>query len=403
VRVLLTTVAPPYPPINGQRLRTWAIMRALIQAGHELELVTFCAGEEEAGRCRPMLEQVCRKVILVPEPRRRSGVGRYAALLGAMFSRRPQGVLRFRSEAYREAVRQALTCAPDLLIGDDIYVIGNLPELPCRMVLNKDDFQHVILGRYARRVKHPLKAAYGALEAAKLRRWERLTCEKAGEVMVCSGRDAAILRELCPGVRGTVVPNVIDVNAYRPQAGDDGKTLIYAGSLDWYPNLDAVTFFSRQILPRIRARMPEARFVITGRCTSPRLRSDLEEAGATVAGFVDDVQAFVGAAAISVVPLRIGSGTRLKILEAGALERAVVSTTIGAEGLDLADGKEIILADEPEAFSEAAVSLLQDPQRRARMGRDLRRKVAQQYSLEALSGSLAEAVKERPAVFEAAR
>jgi glycosyltransferase involved in cell wall biosynthesis len=155
--------------------------------------------------------------------------------------------------------------------------------------------------------------------------------------------------------------------------------------MDWYPNRDAVEFFVSAILPRLRAAVPEARFVVGGRNPSDEFRRRFAATpGIEFTGTVPDMRAEIAKAAVCVVPLRIGSGTRLKILEAAAMAKPVVSTRVGAEGLDFVDGKEIVLADEPKAFAGAVADLLRDASRRRELGQAARRRVEKCYSFPVL-------------------
>jgi glycosyltransferase involved in cell wall biosynthesis len=190
----------------------------------------------------------------------------------------------------------------------------------------------------------------------------------------------------------TVVPNVVDVHSYKVADTDDGAGVLFIGGMDWFPNRDAVEFFEEAVLPELRARLPVARFMVVGRPPPDRLRRRMEASGVEFLGRVDDIRPVVSAAAVSVVPLRIGSGTRMKILEAAALGKAIVSTRLGAEGLNFADGSEIALADEPGAMAAAVADLLKRPAARTAMGAAARVRVEEEYSFEALRRCLREAL-----------
>src|SRR5690606_19941403 len=162
----------------------------------------------------------------------------------------------------------------------------------------------------------------------------------------------------------------VDIHYFRPRPDVPVQpdTLVFTGSMDWHPNEDAMLYFIDEILPRIRRVIPTATLAIVGRNPSVRLRSVAEAAGVTVTGTVADIRSWVAEAAVYIGPLPIGGGTRLKIYEALAMGKAVVSTTIGAEGLPLREGQEILRADEPEAFAAQTVRLLRDAQECHRLG-----------------------------------
>ena len=204
-----------------------------------------------------------------------------------------------------------------------------------------------------------------------------------------------------------IVPNVVDVDRYTPVEDNNTPTILFQGAMDWFPNRDAVDFFVTRMLPVLKQMVPHIRFVVAGR--NPPL--NFVSKFASVAGIeftqnVPDMRLEIARATVCVVPLRIGSGTRLKILEAAAMAKSVVSTRIGAEGLDFADGQEIVLADKPEVFAHVIAELLADPVRRRAMGLAARRRVEIQYGMPtlryALRTALAQLVAERSNVIPTA-
>jgi glycosyltransferase involved in cell wall biosynthesis len=161
--------------------------------------------------------------------------------------------------------------------------------------------------------------------------------------------------------------------------------------MDWYPNQDAVEYFASEILPLVRQQVPRVRFVVAGRNPPRHFTAKFAGVpGMEFTGTVPDMRPYISAATVVVVPLRVGGGTRIKILEASAAAKAVVASRVGAEGLDLAEGREIILADDPKEFGGAIVELLRDPQRRRRLGRAAREKIVERYSQAGVGRSLDE-------------
>ena len=395
LRILFLGLNVPFPPTNGHQLRNWSLLKALAREGHAVVLVSF-AEAPPATEHVAALRAICADVEVVPAPS--NGHSRQAwARLSALASPMPYGAWRLRSRAMQEAVARRLAGeAPDAVICDDIYMVHNLPAGVGRPVLlNKHDITHVIVRRYLERQRNPLVRAYGSLEYRKLRRWELEAGRRLAGVLACSEHDRRILQAHCPGLRVAVAPNVIDTADYPPcPVGEDGR-VVYVGAMDWYPNQDAVEFFLTDILPRLRRRAAEVRFVVAGRNPSEAFRRGFRRLGdVDFTGSVPDIRREIARAAVCVVPLRIGSGTRLKILEAGAMEKPVVSTTLGAEGLEFAPGREIVLADEPEPFAEEVAGLLRDPGRRRALGAAARRRVEARYSLPVLQAAVARALDE---------
>jgi polysaccharide biosynthesis protein PslH len=364
------------------------LLRALAAEGHNVSLVAF-AEPAELGRKHQQLAEICREIELVPLPTPvGSSAQAYRDRLRVLVSPLPYGVHRFRSVPMERAVQTALRRGTDCLLCDDIYNLKNVGDpgtLP--LVLNKHDVTHVILRRFLRYEGNPLKRAYGWAEYAKLRRWEAHACASVRGLLACSAEDRRVLQALVPAARVGIAPNVIDVDTYEagPETEPASDTVLYVGSMDWYPNLDAVEFFVGQILPALRQRVPNVCFRVAGRSPAEAVRRRLAAVpGVEFTGTVPDMRVEIARANVCVVPLRIGSGTRLKILEAGAMKRAVVSTRIGAEGLDFVDQEDIVLADEPQAFAEVTARLLGDPARRRKLGAAARVRVEREFSIGAL-------------------
>jgi glycosyltransferase involved in cell wall biosynthesis len=185
------------------------------------------------------------------------------------------------------------------------------------------------------------------------------------------------------------VPTGVDTDYFRPSGTPARATeLVFTGSMDWLPNQDAMRYFCRHVLPLVRANEPGARLTIVGRSPTPAVLSLAKEAGVRVTGRVDDVRPYMDDAAVYIVPLRIGGGTRLKIFEAMAMGKAVVSTTVGAEGLPVADGEHLLIADEPQSFADAVVRVIRDRGQRERLGSAARALVLERYDWSAVAGAL---------------
>lgn len=390
-RVLALSNCYPFPPTNGIALRVCAILQGLAASGHEIDLLCF-GDTAAAGQDQSKALEICKAVQIIPNPS--AGFSKPAALLrrvAAVPFTRPYGVARSRSKRMvREILDRLRRQACDVVLCEETDLLVNVPDhLPVPLIVDHHNAEHVLLERYLAQETNPFRRAYAWMEARKVRKWERQATLRADVAMVCSDVDRATYRALCPSAAVIVAPNVIDAAAYAPAASEEPETILYAGGMDWYPNRDAVEFFALSILPRILRRVPGARFVVAGRNPAPEFRRRFGEIPSIeFTGAVPDMRPQIARAAVCVVPLRIGSGTRLKILEAAAMAKPVVSTSLGAEGLDFADGSEILLADEPESFAGAVVELLNDAKRRRSLGAAARRRVEHSYSLAVLQGSL---------------
>jgi len=385
MKILFAMIAPPCAPMHGQRLRNRALLQALQAEGHDVTLLTFDDGNAAADTELPGLYGgFCS--VTPPAPARQGWIDRMSRLL-TLPTPLPHGAVKYRSRPMASAISWYLAAGGyDLVICDDIYLIRNFPRrLPVPLVLNKHDFVHVILRRYLAWERNPALSAYGWIEYTKLRRFEARACAMADHVIACSALDAEIAAVLAPGISVSVVPNSIDVDSYVPQGPGDKATLLFTGSLEWHPNRDAMQYFLAEILPRIRAKIPRIKLRVTGNRPSARFIERFDpERKVEFTGWLPDIRPEIARSTIGIVPLRIGSGTRLKIMEAAAMARTVVSTSIGAEGLAFSDGREILLADEPQAFADAVVSLLADQGRREALGAAARRRVEANYGIGAL-------------------
>jgi glycosyltransferase involved in cell wall biosynthesis len=219
------------------------------------------------------------------------------------------------------------------------------------------------------------------IESAKMRRYESDVCRRAHLTLAVSETDRAELQQNAPGAKTATIPTGVDTTYFAANgAASADRSLVFTGSLDWFPNEDAILYFLNEMFPAIRAAEPNVTCTFVGRNPTERLKAAADAAGVTLTGTVDDVRPYVRKSAVFIVPLRIGSGTRLKIFEALAMGKAVVSTTVGAEGLGLEDNKHFLQADSPNDFVHAVVSLMRDPARRELLGRTARKLVETHYS-----------------------
>lgn len=391
MHLLFVATSLPLPANNGQTIRNFSIIRGLKSIGHDVSFVCFAnAGSSERVRT---LSQYCGSVdVLEQEVATLAISSGHLRRLASLLALKSFSVDRFRSKPMRALIQKKLRDQQyDLLICDGIYALTNVPETKVPIILNCHNIEHVILKRYADLEPNPLKKYYALIESSFIRAAERRSFQHASSAMVCSSIDLELLRELRSDLPAVVVPNVVDTEHISPvnMPRADSNSILFQGGMDWYPNRDAVDFFVHKILPRVRLKCPGARLVVAGRNPSAefleRFKADsLIEFTGTFA----DILTYLSAAQVVVVPLRMGGGTRIKILEACAAGKAVVSTSIGAEGLNLAPDKEIVLADDAEQFAAAVIGILQDPLRAEALGKSARAAVVDRYGMPALQNGL---------------
>jgi glycosyltransferase involved in cell wall biosynthesis len=247
--------------------------------------------------------------------------------------------------------------------------------------------ESIIWKRHAEHARTLFLKMYFQSQYERMLRYEERVCQAVKRIVAVSDGDARAMQSLY-GVRGVAaVPTGVDLDyfAARPKITHPAG-LVFLGSMDWRPNIDAIRWFASDILPLIRRRLPECSLTIVGRRpTTEVLRLAVADARIHVTGTVPDVRPYLWESAVSIVPLRIGGGTRLKIYESMAAKIPVVSTTIGAEGLDVRDGQNIALADSPEAFAERCVALLKDAEARRKQSQAAWEMVSACYSWEVVA------------------
>ena len=394
MRILFGSVLYPLPTTDGGKMRLWAILRALANLGHEVTLVSFSTPGEAVGT-EEQLQTVCKDSDIIPmQYTRMSEGGAYLSRLFSLFSAAPFILNRLHSPEMREALNRRLRQdGYDLLICD-VFAALNLPATSVPVAISGLNAEHLILLRYVNQERNPIKKFYAWLEAIKLRRFEIRMYSRADLAIACSKQDINIFRKFCPEVRFSVVPNVVDVRDYEvshveASHDEDPSAIIHVGGLDWLPNRDSLEYFVRDIFPLVQKECSSIRLIVAGRNPTPELRAQFSHMPSIeFTGTVPDLRPVIAEAAVSVIPLRIGSGTRMKILEGGAMGKAMVSTSVGAEGLDFVPGKEILIADTPQQFAASIVELLRDPVRRRRLGEAARQRVGADYDLRTLESSI---------------
>lgn len=383
LHILWVKVGGLWPLNTGGRLRSFHIISELSRH-HAVTVLTTHEPEEDGEALAGQLPR-CARVTSVPHAlAKRGGIGFIWALLRSWLSPLPVSVYKCRNAALAAEVERASASGDfDLCVADFLYAVPNVElERSTPTVLFEHNVEYMIWQRTAENSKNPLRRALLELEWRKMRRYERRACSRADLTITVSEDDHMLLGKDLPESRMAAIPTGVDVEYF--DAGDHAleqpQEIVFTGSMDWHPNEDAMRYFIDDILPLIRREAPEVTLTIVGRNPSRKLCEAAEEAGVTVTGTVDDVRPYIRRGAVYVVPLRIGGGTRLKIFEALAMGKAVVSTTIGAEGLPLEEGVHILRADDPDTLAGNVLDLLRDRTRRQQLGQAGRRLMEQEYS-----------------------
>lgn len=375
----------PYPPHSGGTLRNFGMIKGLADAGYHITLMTFNeTGQDLTGT---PLDTLCDVVISVPAPARPTWTRLLELVQGHTDMAR-----RFWSQAFQAQLRDLLGSQHFDVIHMDIEMAGYLPLIQekggdARLVydaLNAEyELQSRIAGQDARTLSRLPVALYSWIQSRRLRQVEGKLCEAVDHVFACSGVDADLLRDLDHTTTVSVVPNAITVSNYNPadfQRLDlKHPSLVFTGKMDFRPNVDAAMWLANDILPRIREKVPGTHLYIVGQQPHARLDSLRDREDITITGAVDQIQPYVMSTDVYVAPLRMGSGTRFKLLEAMSMNAPVVSTSIGAEGLEVTSGHHLLLADTVVEFAQQVVRLLKDESLRGQMVKNGRVLVESNY------------------------
>jgi sugar transferase (PEP-CTERM/EpsH1 system associated) len=390
-KILILTPQFPYPPHQGTTLRNHNIIAGLAQR-HQVHLLAFGDPAESQGT---PLDDLCQSVQVLSPPQRSMS----QRLKGLLFSTLPDMAQRLPSPAFRAALADTLVREePDVVEVEGIelaqylfQVADSRREGVCPLLVYDDHNAEYILQQRAfetdlRQPRRWVAAAYSFVQWRRLRAYERRACLTADRVAAVSEADAEALRGLVPGLQPAIVPNGVDMDYYTvPIAALAGREtpgvqdLVFTAKMDFRPNVDAVLWFVRDVLPLIRRESPETRFWAVGKSPHPRLAPLAGDPGVVLTGWVEDVRPYIAGAGVCAIPLRIGGGTRLKVLEAMAMGKAIVSTSLGCEGFGLVPDQELVIADEPAEFAAAVLALLRNPERRERLGLAARRFADSRY------------------------
>ncbi len=374
-----------HPTNRGGQIRTLEMLRVLHRR-HEVHYLALDDGKfpEGAGRAG---EYSSAAYAVAHVPPAKTSPKFAAQLVKGLAAELPLAISRWGSERMRAKLAELnRTHRFDAKVCDFLFPAVNLEGLD-DVILFQHNVEATIWRRHAEHGQTALHRWYFSGQYERMRRFEERVCREARRVVAVSEADAKEIAEAY-GVKGVEwVPTGVDVDYFAGSQERAQETdLVFIGSMDWMPNIDAALWFAEEILPRIRARRPETSVAFVGRQPTAEVEALAKATrGFRVTGTVPDVRPWLNAGRISIVPLRIGGGTRLKIYESMAAARAVVSTSVGAEGLDYEDGENLVVADGPERFAEACLRLLDNEAERERLGANARRFVRGKYSWESVT------------------
>jgi glycosyltransferase involved in cell wall biosynthesis len=391
MRVLVIDEEIPFPLNNGKRIRTFNLLAPLAT---KYDITFVCRYHEgmDADFSHKMEKQGF-SVIRIPHPiRKKSGAAFYTVLMANLFSRYPYSVTSHHSPLMIRHLKHLIKDNRFDLIHCEWtpYAFNLKPIFPFPSVVDAHNVEAMIWKRNRDQVSNPIKKAFFHLQYKKMKRFEKEAFPNFSRVIAVSATDQAMIRQWIPERRIDIIENGVDISYFSPQnIPEKPYSLVFTGSMDWRPNIDATVSFLKTTYPLILSKAPRTTLTIAGRNPLPEMISTARKyPSVTLTGTISDIRPPIQKAQVFIVPIRIGGGSRLKILEAFAMKKAVVSTSIGAEGIDITPGKNILIADTPAEFSAAVLKLFQDPGLRLRLGKAGRDLVESKYRWKNLSAKL---------------
>ncbi|HKS73193.1 MAG TPA: glycosyltransferase family 4 protein [Terriglobales bacterium] len=394
MRILWVKAGKLLPVDTGGKIRSYNILIQLAKS-HEVTLLSYYGGSKDSQYEADINQQLPgAEVIYTAAPE--STIRQSVVYILRLPARAPFAVSKFTHAPVRAAVGKALRERRfDVAVCDFLSASCNFPEQSTvPVVLFQHNVETSLWQRMADRETNPIRKLSYGIEAAKMSRYERGTLKKFGHVIAVSEHDRDQMIAMDGTCQISVVPTGVDTSRYQrvPSAQGNPPVIVFTGSMDWEPNIDAMEYFCREIWPAVLSEFPSARFEIVGRNPAPRVQQ-LASPSVIVTGTVPSVTNHLRDATVVIVPLRIGGGTRLKIFEAMAMGKAMVSTSIGAEGLDVIHGRDLILADDPGSFANGILQLLRDPSLRQRY-EDAAANLAAQYDWSHIARRFAHVLQE---------
>ena len=379
MHILQLTPQFPFPPDSGGRVGIFNSLKYLSRR-HSITLLSFVTGE--TGHYVSNLEPYCDRIVTVRHPTGSSIPG----MLKNVVSPRPYTIDKFAAAEMAKQVRQCTEAGQvDLVHIDHLHMAQYVHALPpgLPVILREHNVESVIMRRFAAQASNPFVKAYTSLQAHRLHRYEAGICPRFDRCVTVTGVDGRTLQQMAPGARVEVIPSGVDTEQFYPAVfpvEPETYRLVTTGDYSWAPTAAGLEYFVREVYPHIRLVIPEMRLSVVGRQPPASVARMTQENGIDILGRVDDVRPEILRGSVFVVPTRIGSGIRLKILEAMALHRPVVSTSIGCEGIEALPDEHILVADEPRAFAASVVRLLRDREQANRLATAAARLIEQRYA-----------------------
>jgi len=388
LNILFFSATVPYPAIDGGRIRVSNLLYHLCKI-HKVTFLCFVASQSDEKGLQ-YLRDIGAEVIGVKW--NYSSPFTNFFLLKSAF--KPITIAKYYSRRMQKILNSLLKSRNfDILHFEMLHTGQYLQNLKLdqqiKTILDQQNIDSVIWHRLAQTELSYFRRIAFYWQYRSFLKYETYLCKRFDRCLCVSEEDMKSLIEICPDISAEVIPNGVDPDYFTPsEIAEDENQLVFTGSMDWQPNEDAVLFFCQHIFPIIKSELPHIRFFIVGSNPTGRVLDLRNIEGVNVTGLVDDVRPYIAESAVYVVPLRIGGGTRLKILQALAMKKAIVSTSVGYEGLDLEPDRDLIVSDEPGDFAARVIQLLRDKEMRKNLGENGRNLILRKYDWKSIASKL---------------
>ena len=391
MRILQLTPSLPYPPDGGGKMGIFNLTKYLSSRGHKITLLSIVANQVENIQADIQgLKKWCEVKVVYKNTRTKLW-----GLFLNLFSEIPYPISKYHSSKVKHAIKKILSNGRfDLVHIDSLHMayygefIKHEFKLP--LVLREHNVQTTIMERYYQRQGNPLIKLYAYLQWKKMYRYEAKICEIFDKCLMITREDKKRIETMNPSGNTCVIPAGVDTSYFYPlKIEEEPGSLVFVADLSWLPNVDGVLWFYNQVWPRIKKTFLPVKFYVVGRRPLEKIRKlSKKDQNIVVTGFVKDIRPYMARCSVYIVPLRIGGGMRLKILDAMAMERPVVSTSVGVEGIMVTDRENIVIADSEADFAERVIELLKERNLRRRIAQGGKRLIEQKYRWESIIETL---------------
>lgn len=393
MKVLLLTPYLPYPPSSGGQVRSYNLLKQLYKK-HDITLFCYIRSDEEK-KYIPELSKYCKKVKVF---RRRKAWHPLNVFLSGV-TLYPFLVSIYISPAFKKAIAQELRQENyDLIHSETFYVMPNIPKTNVPIFLVEQTIEYLVYQRFVEMMPKYLILAKPALllDVFKIKWWEKYFWNKAKRLAAMSKEDKDFMEKMDPKLSVDVIANGVDVSHFKSTKRklQENPTILFVGQFKWLPNKDAAKFLVSKIWPLIRKKYPNANLWIVGRNPTQDIQNLENTDGVKVDGGVEDIRDAYSRSNILLAPIRNGRGTKYKILEAMATKTPIVGTQLAVEGIDVKDGRDVLIAEDAQGLANLTIKILENPKLGEKLAESAYKLVKDQYNWESIAGELDRVYKE---------